>query len=96
MSSTRRMAFCRSPPMKIAVQAPQGGKAFYVHKDLVTKRSAYSKDLFVRPYSRELFHGGPNRLRAIASSRKGESLHLCGMLPPAPSGPQMGMSEYLP
>jgi hypothetical protein len=51
MASTRRIAFCRSPPMKVAVRTPQRGKLFYVHQDLVTKRSEYSKDLFVRPYS---------------------------------------------
>ena len=88
MSSTRRMAFCHSLPMKITVRATQREKLFNMHEDLVTKRSEYSKDLFVRPYSgrtyESLFHGA-QKLRAIAS-RKREVLRLLWMPLPAPSG----------
>jgi hypothetical protein len=89
MSSTRRMAICHSPRMKTAVRAPQREKLFYVRKDLQTKRSEYSKDLFVRPHSGRTYEGlfmGPKILRAIASSRKRGVLRLCGMRPPVPSG----------
>lgn len=83
--------------MKITVRATQREKLFHMHEDLVTKRSEYSKDLFVRPYSgrtyESLFHGA-QKLRAQLLLGKGKS---CVFVDAAPGTkrPQMGVSERL-
>ena len=66
--------------MKITVRATQREKLFHMHEDLVTKRSEYSKDLFVRPYSgrtyESLFHGAQNCAQLLLG--KGKSCVFCG------------------
>src|SRR5277367_5148387 len=82
MSSTRRMAFCRSPPMKIAIRTPQRGKLFYVHKDFVTKRSGIFQRLvckaIFRKNLRESFHGASKNCAQLLLLGKGESSVLVG------------------
>jgi hypothetical protein len=83
--------------MKITVRATQREKLFHMHEDLVTKRSEYSKDLFVRPYSGRTYESlftGPKSCAQLLLG-KGKS---CVFVDAAPGTkrPQMGVSERLP